>query len=151
MNLNKGQQNTAFVGDDGQRVFVEKDAKTDGQYVLELTEKRPAKDQDYEPYSHRKVEHPTTNTDTLIHLLKGSLGTGILAMPMAFKHSGYIVGSVGTILIGLLCTYCIHILIKAEYELCRRKKIPSLTYPAVAEAALQEGPGWCKTCAPYIM
>lgn len=64
-----------------------------------------------------------SNMDTLIHLLKGSLGTGILAMPNAFNHSGFVVGSIGTIVIGLICTYCIHLLIKAEYELCKRKKV----------------------------
>lgn len=83
--------------------------------------------------------------------MKGSLGTGILAMPNAFKHSGYVVGSVGTIIIGILCTYCIHQLIRANYELCKRKKVPSLTYPGVAEAALLEGPSWGKSAAPYIM
>lgn len=62
----------------------------------------------YEPFSHRKVEHPTTwvswnyissrahviklfrSWDTFFHLLKGSLGTGILAMPNAFNNSGYV-------------------------------------------------------------
>lgn len=55
--------------------------------------------------------------------MKGSLGTGILAMPNAFHHSGYAVGAIGTVVIGLLCTYCIHLLIRAEYELCKRKKV----------------------------
>lgn len=87
------------------------------------------------------------NSETLFHLLKGSLGTGILAMPNAFKNSGYLVGSIGTIVIGVLCTYCIHQLIKAEYELCKRKKVPSLTYTGVAEAALNEGPMWCRKFA----
>lgn len=64
-----------------------------------------------------------SNMDTLIHLLKGSLGTGILAMPNAFHHSGWVVGSIGTIVIGFICTYCIHLLIKAEYELCKRKQV----------------------------
>lgn len=44
-------------------------------------------------------------------------------MPMAFYHSGWLIGAIGTILIGLLCTYCIHQLIKSEYELCKRKKV----------------------------
>lgn len=61
--------------------------------------------------------------DTLIHLLKGSLGTGILAMPNAFHHSGYLVGSIGTIIIGIVCTYCVHILLRSQYELCKRKKV----------------------------
>lgn len=49
--------------------------------------------------------------DTLIHLLKASLGTGILAMPSAFKNAGYVVGTLGTIIIGILCTYTIHLLV----------------------------------------
>lgn len=147
----KGHQNSAFVNDDGRGTFAPAEEKS--QYVIELSEKRrpPTTDQNYDPYKQRQVEHPTTNSETLIHLLKGSLGTGILAMPNAFSHSGYVVGAIGTIIIGLICTYCIHILIKAEYELCKRKKIPSLTYPAVAEAALMEGPSWCKHIAPYIV
>lgn len=52
-----------------------------------------------------------SNCQTLIHILKGSLGTGILAMPNAFKNSGLLVGSIGTILIGILCTYCFLILV----------------------------------------
>lgn len=51
------------------------------------------------------------NNETLIHLLKGSLGTGILAMPNAFYNSGLLIGTVGTILIGILCTYCLHVLV----------------------------------------
>lgn len=89
--------------------------------------------------------------ETLLHLLKGSLGTGILAMPNAFYHSGYVVGSFGTLFIGLICTYCIHLLIKAEYEICKRKKVPSLTYPATAEAAILEGPECLRKFAPYSM
>lgn len=64
-----------------------------------------------------------SNSDTLIHLLKGSLGTGILAMPNAFHHAGYLVGAIGTLIIGIVCTYCIHMLLKAQYELCKRKKV----------------------------
>lgn len=80
-------------------------------------------------------------------MLKGSLGTGILAMPLAFSHSGYIIGLIGTVLIGLICTYCIHLLISAEYELCKRRREPSLTYPATAEAAFLEGPAIFQKCA----
>lgn len=46
----------------------------------------------YEPVRHRDLEHPTSNADTLIHLLKGNIGTGILAMPDAFKNAGLYVG-----------------------------------------------------------
>lgn len=103
----------------------------------------------YDPYLHRKIHRPITNSETLFHLLKGSLGTGILAMPNAFYHAGYILGLIGTLVIGIICTYSVHLLIKAEYELCKRNKKPSLTYPATAEAALAEGPSLMKKISPY--
>lgn len=43
-------------------------------------------------------------------------------MPNAFHNSGYMVGLVGTIIIGIVCTYCIHMLLRSHYELCKRKK-----------------------------
>lgn len=49
--------------------------------------------------------------DTLIHLLKASMGLGILVMPNAFKNAGYLFGIVGTLFIGFLCTYTIHLLV----------------------------------------
>lgn len=104
---------------------------------------------EYHPHAMRLVDHPTTNLETLLHLLKGSLGTGILAMPMAFKHSGYIVGIIGTAVIGIICTYCIHILVKSQFMLCKRGKIPSLNYQDTATAALMEGPKFFKPIAPY--
>ena len=36
-----------------------------------------------------------SNTDTIIHLLKGFFGPGILALPDAIKNSGLVVGTVG--------------------------------------------------------
>lgn len=81
-----------------------------------------------------------SNAETMLHLLKGSLGTGILAMPKAFYNAGYVVGLIATIIIGLLCIYCMRILVRSEYELCKRKRVPSMSYPATAESALSEGP-----------
>lgn len=52
------------------------------------------------------------NFETLVHLLKGSLGTGILAMPKGFHQAGYLNGIVCTFLIGFICTYGLHILVR---------------------------------------
>ncbi|XP_066147986.1 proton-coupled amino acid transporter-like protein CG1139 isoform X2 [Euwallacea fornicatus] len=118
-------------------------------YAIELSELKRKEAGAYDPYDHSDIEHPTTNFETLIHLLKSSFGTGILAMPLAFYHSGYVLGIIGTAFIGLLCTYCMHMLVRTEYELCKRKKVPSLTYPGTAEAALSEGPAFLAKLAPY--
>lgn len=97
-------------------------------------------DDNYDPHLHRNRPHPTTNFETLVHLLKGSLGTGILAMPQAFYNAGYVSGFINTILIGILCTYCLHVLVQAQYILCKRHRVPILTYPVSMKMALEEGP-----------
>jgi len=50
--------------------------------------------------------------ETLIHLLKASLGTGILAMPQAFYYAGLLNGIIATILVSIVCTYCSYILVR---------------------------------------
>ncbi|EAA14396.4 AGAP009895-PA, partial [Anopheles gambiae str. PEST] len=108
-------------------------------------------DESYDPHLHRNRPHPTTNFETLVHLLKGSLGTGILAMPQAFYNAGYISGVVNTILIGILCTYCLHVLVQAQYALCKRHRVPILTYPISMKIALEEGPECLRRFAPYAV
>lgn len=60
--------------------------------VLENENSLSLGDSKYEPSMHRRLEHPTSNLETMIHLLKGNIGTGILAMPDAFKNAGLYVG-----------------------------------------------------------
>ncbi|XP_055321040.1 proton-coupled amino acid transporter-like protein pathetic isoform X3 [Sitodiplosis mosellana] len=95
---------------------------------------------DYNPFHHRKVSHPTTDGETLIHLLKGSLGSGILSMPLAFANGGLWFGLVSTFLVGIICTYCVHILVKCSHILCRRAQVPSLAFADIAETAFLAGP-----------
>lgn len=46
-------------------------------------------------------------------------------MPQAFYHAGYLVGTIGTIVIGSIAVYCIQMILVAHYELCKRKKVDS--------------------------
>ncbi|GBP80155.1 Proton-coupled amino acid transporter-like protein CG1139 [Eumeta japonica] len=58
--------------------------------------------EDLEPYvpaDHRPKESNTSSFGALAHLLKASLGSGVLAMPLAFKNAGIAVGAVGTVVI----------------------------------------------------
>ncbi|EEB19793.1 proton-coupled amino acid transporter, putative [Pediculus humanus corporis] len=97
-------------------------------------------DDNYNPVLHRSLEHPTSNLDTLIHLLKGNIGTGILAMPDAFRNSGLIVGFFSTLIIGAICTHCMHILVKCSHRLCKKVRVSSLGFSEVVEAAFEYGP-----------
>uniref|UniRef100_A0A336LIC8 CSON003690 protein n=1 Tax=Culicoides sonorensis TaxID=179676 RepID=A0A336LIC8_CULSO len=97
-------------------------------------------DVEYNPFEHRNLTHPTTDGETLIHLLKGSLGSGILAMPLAFSNAGLWFGLIATCIVGFICTYCIHILVRSAHRLCFRKKVPSLNYADIAEVAVLTAP-----------
>lgn len=99
---------------------------------------------DYEPYKHRRLSHPTSDFETLVHLLKASLGTGILAMPLAFMNAGLLFGLIATFFIGFICTYCVHIWVKCAHILCQRKKIPSIGFSEIVELAFLEGPDCLK-------
>ncbi|KAJ6646698.1 Proton-coupled amino acid transporter-like protein pathetic [Pseudolycoriella hygida] len=94
----------------------------------------------YNPFEHRKVQHPTTDSETLIHLIKGSLGSGIVSMPLAFSNAGLWFGLGSTFVVGAICTYCVHILVKCAHLLSRRAQIPSLDYAGIAETAFSLGP-----------
>ncbi|CAO1305140.1 unnamed protein product [Diamesa hyperborea] len=97
-------------------------------------------DDNYDPHLHRSVPHPTSNSETLAHLLKGCLGTGILAMHQAFHNSGWLSGIINMAIIGIICTYCFHILVKSQYKLCKKHRVPLLSYPESMKLALEEGP-----------
>ncbi|XP_026727945.1 proton-coupled amino acid transporter-like protein pathetic isoform X2 [Trichoplusia ni] len=78
--------------------------------------------------------------DTLTHLLKASLGTGILAMPKAFKRAGLVFGVLFTILVAVVCTHCSYVLIKCAHVLYYRTRKSQMTFPEVGKAALETGP-----------
>ena len=84
----------------------------------------------------------------MTHLIKSSLGTGILAMPLAIKNGGLIFGGIGTVLIGILCSHCVHILVKSSHVLCKRTKAPQMTYSETACAAFESGP---KSIRPFAI
>ncbi|XP_023020925.1 proton-coupled amino acid transporter-like protein pathetic [Leptinotarsa decemlineata] len=94
----------------------------------------------YSPYDNRKLEHPNTYVGAFVHLVKSSLGSGILSMPRAFHSAGLLVGLFGTILVGLLCTHTVNLLVSASQRMCILTKTPSLGYAGTAEAVFKNGP-----------
>ena len=78
--------------------------------------------------------------DTIIHLLKGNIGTGILAMPDAIKNSGLLVGNLGLVFMATICVHCMHMLVGCAQELhARAPGQGKLTYADVAERAFASG------------
>lgn len=57
-----------------------------------------------------------SNFETIIHILKGNIGIGVLTLPVAIKNSGLIFGSVGLALIALICVHCMRMLVHSAHK-----------------------------------
>lgn len=75
-----------------------------------LTEKKQLGD-DYNPEDYRDQIKGQSSVGAFMHLLKGSLGFGILSMPMAFYNGGLLFSMIATLIVGFLCAHCVHILV----------------------------------------
>ncbi|VEN40009.1 unnamed protein product [Callosobruchus maculatus] len=105
---------------------------------------------EFDPFKNRQNDHPTTNLNTLTHLLKASLGTGILSMPAAFQAAGLALGIFSTILVSIICTHCAYILVTSAHELYKRAHKTKMSFADVAEEACLRGPKWARGFAGPI-
>ncbi|BFZ24504.1 hypothetical protein BsWGS_27543 [Bradybaena similaris] len=85
-------------------------------------------------------EPKISNMATLMHLLKGNIGTGILALPQAVKHAGIWTGLVGILIIGAISIHCMHILNYCSTKLCNRTGSVTLDYAEVISSSFATGP-----------
>ncbi|KAF9414250.1 hypothetical protein HW555_007793, partial [Spodoptera exigua] len=107
-------------------------------------------EEDFDPHAHREIPKPTTYSETMMHMLKGCLGAGLLAMPNAFKRMGILYGTIGMISIGLFATYCIQVLVHAQYKLCKRMRRGYMAYNKSMRVAVQAGPVFMRSCAGFF-
>ncbi|XP_065348596.1 proton-coupled amino acid transporter-like protein pathetic [Cloeon dipterum] len=153
MDLNKTEQGTeleTFLPRDGIKNHVSGIGEgVQGKYIPEANGDgafKRANEEPWDPFKERKLDHPTTDCDTLTHLLKASLGSGILAMPIAFKHSGLTMGVFATVLVAIICTHCSYILVKCAHRLYVRTRVTAMSFAEVSTVAFKNGPAWSR---PY--
>ncbi|XP_041972923.1 proton-coupled amino acid transporter-like protein pathetic isoform X2 [Aricia agestis] len=96
--------------------------------------------QKYNPFDHRDVKKPNSDIRSLANLLKASLGSGILAIPLAFANAGWGVGIVATIIIAIICAHCVDIFVSVSRGCCVALQKPVLNYADTCEAAFSIGP-----------
>ncbi|XP_037569572.1 proton-coupled amino acid transporter 1 isoform X1 [Dermacentor silvarum] len=116
--------------------------RSDGDKESETSPLCPDRQSDVEGASATSLtEHePTTNCQTMMHLLKGNIGTGVLAMPSALANAGILVGSIGIVLVGIICIHCMHILVKCNHILSKKVGCRTLDFAGVAHYSLRFGP-----------
>ncbi|CAH1647934.1 unnamed protein product [Spodoptera littoralis] len=107
-------------------------------------------EEDFDPHAHRHVPKPTTYSETMMHMLKGCLGAGLLAMPNAFARMGVIYGTLGMILIGVFATYCIQVLVRVQYVLCKRMRRGYMAYNKSMRMAVMGGPDFMRGSAGFF-
>lgn len=113
------------------------------------------------------------NWQALVHLLKGAVGTGILAMPKAFTYSGWVTGIGLSLVISFLCCYGILVLVRDrrcfildehliyaraisnqarnQYLLCKRNEVAQLNYAETMREALTTGPSCLSFLVPIAV
>ncbi|XP_043261483.1 proton-coupled amino acid transporter 1 isoform X1 [Colletes gigas] len=88
------------------------------------------------------VNHPTSYLETMMHLFKGNVGSGIFALGDAFKHAGLLLAPPFTIFLGVICVHAQHILIQCNEEVRRRVNDPNATsgFADTVELCFATGP-----------
>ncbi|PAA81798.1 hypothetical protein BOX15_Mlig006917g2 [Macrostomum lignano] len=81
-----------------------------------------------------------TDNQGLMHLLKATIGTGVLAMPGAVRHAGIVAGPIGVALIAMVSLHCTKLLIRVARRLRAETGQQRMDYDAVAGLAFEYGP-----------
>ncbi|XP_028163880.1 proton-coupled amino acid transporter-like protein pathetic [Ostrinia furnacalis] len=118
-----------------------------------MSVEQKSSDEDYNPFEHRDVKKPNSDIRSLANLIKSSLGSGLLAVPLAFANAGWGVGLVGTVVIAFICGHCVHMFVSTSRGCCRLEKKPLLGYAETCQAAFANGPKpvrrWAKAASIF--
>ncbi|KAF9412035.1 hypothetical protein HW555_009345 [Spodoptera exigua] len=98
---------------------------------------------DFDYISERTDMYTTNLVESTAHLIKGSVGAGVLTMHEAYMIGGMWTSVVVTIISGLLIAYTMFMLIRSAQKMYCRLRISKLSYPDLAEAAAATAP-WAR-------
>ncbi|XP_046302354.2 proton-coupled amino acid transporter 3 [Marmota monax] len=83
---------------------------------------------------------------TLVHLLKCNVGTGLLGLPLAIKNAGLLVGPISLLAIGILTVHCMVILLNCAHHLSQRLQTTFVNYGEATMYSLETCPSpWLRS------
>ncbi|XP_026799098.3 neutral amino acid uniporter 4 isoform X2 [Pangasianodon hypophthalmus] len=115
----------------------------DMEMMTPLMEEVGEEENSDEESANEQQSHGITFTQTLLHLLKGNIGTGLLGLPLALRNAGILLGPVCLVLMGVVCVHCMHILVNCSHQLSERLKKSPLSYSETVAVAMETSSSHC--------
>lgn len=94
---------------------------------------------DFDPHDFG-IENGIGVFGTGVHIMRSTIGSGILMMPYTMKNLGILNGTIVIIFVGILYYHNIHILVSTEYYLCKLLRLKSLSVVGVTKKSIQRAP-----------
>ena len=70
---------------------------------------------------------------TIIHLVKGNIGVGVLTLPSAIGKSGLWVGTIGFVFLSIFAITCMHLIVECTELLAAKTGRAYMSYADLAE------------------
>ncbi|ETN68884.1 hypothetical protein NECAME_15574 [Necator americanus] len=123
--------------------YREFENEIDPETVSQAPPRRPVEDTSL--FQERAAsQNSLTSEQAFVHMVKAMLGTGLLSLPLAFKHSGLFLGLILTVLICLICLYCMRQVVFAAHFVCNRNGRDLIDYANIMRGAVEMGPTWIR-------